>query len=976
MISDPSALPQYHFGRFLRPHCLQLFFLICLISTTFSTKNLQAQNVVINEVQASNNKTIADEDGDFEDWIELYNPQQDTVWLQGYGLSDTPENLYRWVFPKGSYIAPSDFLLIIASGKDRRNPEAPLHTNFRIRSEGEPLFLSSFTIPEGHSGPVLDHLPPTPIPSDYSYGRYPDGTDEWRLFLHPTPGEPNQYSPYRGITPEPEFSYPPGFYSEAFDLTLTSSFPDAVIHYTTNGSAPTTESPVYQSPIRIESKADKPNILSNIVTGPQFWQKPEGNIFKGMPIRAMAVREGYLKSKIIGGTWFIDPEAANRYPFPVVSLLTDSLHLFSSETGIMVPGDTYDPENPFFTGNYIQRGDAWERPVHIDFFDHTEKQPVHLKKTSSPGTLFGKEWTGGANTDSNGPLFLAFSQKGGLRIHGGATRRYPQKSLRLYARSEYDWHPDFSYPILPGNRKSGSGEPVERYKRLILRSSGDDWLFSFFRDAMAQSLITGQSIDTQAYRPSIVFINGEFWGIHHIRERFDSWYFETHYDINREDVAILVNNAIINTGTASDRMHYLNMRNYATGHDLSVNEHFEHIKTLMDIESFLLFNTIHVYAANADWPHNNVRFWRKRTDSFEPNASFGLDGRWRWVVYDLDASFGFPYKENAEGWAQYDHDMIEWITGRGNPRVPDVWVNELFVALLDNEAFRNRFISHLAMGLNTRFSSNFVSNRIEAFRQAYRPVIDEHLQRYPRSIGGSREAWEENVDRMIEFAKKRPAFLRKHLMQHFDIADTVTLRLSVNNPEYGHVSVHGQPIHPDTPGVPENFSPWTGTWFHGIPVPITPGPHSGYRFVEWQDETGSPLISSESIHFDGTDLVWIPEENRSLKAVFKPEDISAEDEKMDGALQFRLGQNYPNPFNHMTTIPYSIPFRADVEIAIYTPAGRLVKKIKAGTQEAGAHTLRLDTGNLASGLYIYRLRARPDAKNNWVSNTQKMILIR
>ena len=99
---------------------------LCAFATTVS-----AQNIVINELLASNSSSIQDENGSHEDWIELYNKGAATVNLQGYGLSDDAALLYKWTFPNVS-ILPGQYLLIWASDKNRSVAGSPLHTNFKI----------------------------------------------------------------------------------------------------------------------------------------------------------------------------------------------------------------------------------------------------------------------------------------------------------------------------------------------------------------------------------------------------------------------------------------------------------------------------------------------------------------------------------------------------------------------------------------------------------------------------------------------------------------------------------------------------------------------------------------------------------------------------------------------------------------------------------------------------------------------------
>ncbi len=967
------------------PHGSLLLVVIFLILLSIIPNSSHAEiRIVINEVQSSNSSTISDEDGDFEDWIELYNAGSDTVWLHGYGLSDDAAQLWRWVFPEGVHVAPNDFLLVWASGKDRRVPDQPLHTNFSIRSEGEEVLLSSFTIPDGGHSPIIDKLDPTPIPTDYSFGRYPDGSENRQLFASPTPGTPNQESSYQGVAETPVFSRKPGFYTDAFDLIIHAGHPDAVLHYTLDGSVPTTDSPVFETRIAIDRRDHEPNVLSNIRTGPQFWVPPAEPVFKGHVVRAIAVQEGMRQSETATGTWFVHPEGQNRYSFPVISINADPEHFFSDETGIMVPGDTYDPENFVYSGNYNQRGEEWERPANLTFFDNQADPFVHHRSQDRhlPAGMHSNRAITLDHPDHPDHPDHGFSQNVGIRIHGGSTRRYPQKSLRIYARSIYDWQSDITWPLFPGLSKAGTGEPLETWKRLILRSSGNDWFHTMFKDAMIQSLYADRRVDYQAYRPAVVFINGEYWGIHNIRERLDGWYLQTHYDIHRDDVVILDFNAIVSHGHLSDREHYLQMRDFSRDQDLSDSTNFSFMESWMDMDNYLAYKTFLVYTANTDWPHNNIRYWRKRTDDYVRDAPCGSDGRWRWMIYDLDASFGHPYQGDNSWWAQYDQDTLEWITGTGNPRMPAEWVNMLFNGLIENEGFRNRFISLLAGDLNTRFHPRFVTGRIEEFREVYRPEIEEHILRYPNSAGRDLAGWENQIEVMMEFARKRPAYLRTFIMKHFDIPDTVNLQVNLTEPGRGFVRINDIAIHRNTPGVPEDYTQWEGTCFFGIPVTLTAVPAEGYRFVEWQNSHGEPfdfngISVKETADHQNSTFIWLPDGDLNVTALFEQMEItSSDDGRHEGPAAFSLFQNYPNPFNHQTVISYELATRAEVTFTIYTVDGRKIRSYFKGFREAGRHEFRLEMPGLASGLYLYSLRIRPGTEHGITLPPRKMMLIR
>ncbi|MDI6401155.1 CotH kinase family protein [Balneolaceae bacterium ANBcel3] len=925
-----------------------LFSLILLIPITSRAQT--APPVLINEIQSSNSRTYADEEGDYEDWIELFNPSTDTIRLGGFGLSDDPSRPYRWVFPEGSYIEPESYLLIWASGKNRRNPESPLHTNFRIQSRGEDVLLSWFTVPDGSDTPVLDHWKPVPVPTDYSYGRYPDGVDQKRLFAEPTPDAPNTYSPLQGVLDAPVFSHPPGFYTEPFDLELYATDPEAVIHYTTDGSTPGPDSPIYTGPIAIEAGKGGNQHLSLIRTAPRFWSLPDQPIFTGTVLRAIQIREGYHPGEPVAGTWFVDPAGRNRYTFPVLSILVDENDLFSDETGIYVPGDHYDPDQ-IYSGNYYMRGEDWERPAHLLFWEEGSAQITGEGLSSSAG----------------------FSQQGGLRIHGGATRRYPQKSLRFYARNIYDWDSELHYPLFPGLRKAGSESPLETFKRFILRSSGDDWFHTMFKDAMVQSLIGDRMIDVQAYRPAVVFLNGEYWGIHNIRERFDGWYIETNYDIHRDDVVILLDNAEVNHGEPEDDQHFLEMRAFIETKDLSEEEEFREVEQWMDIENYLDYVTFQVYAANADWPHNNVRFWRKKTDAYDSGASYGADGRWRWMVFDMDASFGFPYEGDQSWWSQYDHNMIEWITGFGNPRRREGWVNALFNGLIENDVFKNRFMNQLLADVHSRYKPEFVVERIESFRNAYEKEIEEHISRYPFSAGRSLAGWNQHIDRMIEFAEKRPEYLLNDLMNHFEVGPAHELHVKTNQGR-GYVKVNDTPANRKTPGI-ESDSFWQTMGFEGVPVYLEAVPaEQEYFWGWWIDGVPVEELDRTDIQVDGKHMVWNPNSDTNIEAHFSSFESTGSDPEI--LHTFRLKPNYPNPFNHQTIIPFEIPGAGEVWIRIYSIEGRLVSEKRKSARTVGSYTYAHRSEGWATGVYVYSVTWVAANGQERMSDQRKMLYLR
>jgi len=196
--------------------------LFLLLLSTYS----YCQNVVINEVMATNKTTIYDEDGDAPDWIELYNSGSEQLNLSGYYLSDDSTEIKKWQF-ENSFIQSKGYLLIFASDKDRQTDQ--LHTNFKIGGNGERIILSD------SNGVVVDQIDVPQSYTDISYGRKEDGTEQW-VYQNPTPNNANTGELNNGYADSVSVSQSGGFYPSAIDVSLSAGESD--IFYTLDGSDP------------------------------------------------------------------------------------------------------------------------------------------------------------------------------------------------------------------------------------------------------------------------------------------------------------------------------------------------------------------------------------------------------------------------------------------------------------------------------------------------------------------------------------------------------------------------------------------------------------------------------------------------------------------------------------------------------------------------------------------------------------------
>lgn len=701
------------------------------------------------------------------------------------------------------------------------------------------------------------------------------------------------------------FSHPRGFYASEFDLVLTPPS-GATVHYTLNGSEPTLSSPVASGPIPIRSRDGEPNtysMISGISNSYAPWAPPKGEVFKITVLRAAAFQAGQRVTPIHTNSYIIHPAGADRYSLPVVSLVTDSLHLFDHQSGIYVLGKIYEDwkaANPFATenggtpANFTQSGDVWERPVHIEFFEDDGR--------------------------------TAFAQDAGIRMHGNWARAFRQKTFRLYARNDYGSN-RFDYQLFPD-------KPLTDYRRFILRNSGQDWAKTMLRDGFMQQLARGLSFDTQYYRPSIVFVNGEYWGIHNIRDRYDDHYIESHYGVPRGSIDFLELNAAVQEGSAD---HYKAMTQYLNFNVLTDNSRLDYVKTQMDVVNFGEYVMTQVYLNNRDWPHNNIDYWRRATSVYQPYAPYGHDGRWRWMMKDTD--FGFGWLVDVNAWKN-DHLAVAL-----NPSGERAWSTLIFRRLMDNASYRTWFITRYMDLLNTNFEPQRVLNTLDSLVANIEPEMDEHLNRWgvqdhrfspPADLDG----WQENLDLMRHFAENRPGVIRDLLKNRYNLGDAYTLNVTHPNPEFGTVHVNTLTLDGD----------FSGIYHKNLNLTLVAKPAPGYVFTGW-----------EGMFANADSLVFRPTGDLNIRPMFV--DVTSIDEpsEVPHPSRIELIGNWPNPFNPSTEIHFRVGTQdlasPQVHLQIFDMLGREVAVLVDGIVPAGEHRVTFDANGLSSGVYLIRLEA-------------------
>ena len=509
-------------------------------------------------------------------------------------------------------------------------------------------------------------------------------------------------------------------------------------------------------------------------------------------VRARAVSPDGELGPVIGASYFVGVEAT----LPIVSLIVEPDALWHPQNGICA--------NPY------ERGDAWERPVDITFLDQDRRSGFHLAA--------------------------------GIRIHGGGARGDAKKSFRLYFRREYGTG-RLEYPLFQDS-------DVRSFKRLVLHTSGQDWCTYPHANwtLMRNQVIDRLALELGGYathsRPALVFINGEPWGIYHIREHIDRYFFRDHYGLQSVDFLDSPENVMDRAVKMGDREHWDHLLRFVESHDLADEHNYAYVQSQVDIANLIDYFILQIYAANTDWPHNNMQLFRPRVQG----------GRWHWVFWDCDYCLG------AALLSHFDTNMVDRALHYDHPETGGR--NALLLRrLLENPGFLERFLSRAADLLNTALAPPSVIACIDAVAAELEPDIayetarwlstdniDEIAAQLDLDVDQEKIArwssptrWESNVADLRQFARRRPDFVRRHLVEGFGLGGTA--HLTINLPADGSGSVTlNETLVLD--------SSWQGVYFQGVPVRVTAVPAPGYRFAGWE-QSHLPQTPSLTLELGG-----------------------------------------------------------------------------------------------------------------------------
>ena len=688
------------------------------------------KQIRINEAVASNSE-FTDQDGDSSDWFELYNCTDWPIEMLGWTLSDDIDEPDQWTMPAYTLDANS-YLLLWASNKDRDTEE--LHTNFKISTKGETLYLYDNT------GTQIDALLVENVPADSSIGISSDN-QLVVYYAQPTPNAANDTESNLGsVSQTVEYSHPGGPVT-SLALELSGQAEDQTIYYTTDSTEPNVDSLVYTQGIPV---------------------------YQNTVVRARIYQPDYLPSRIHSRSYLV----GTTHDLPIVALVTEADNFFDEQTGIYTFGSSFANSYPYFGANFWQ---DIEKPINVSLFERD-------------GSL-------GINFDA------------GVKIFGGWSRAQAQRSLSVFARGQYGFS-EIDYPIFPDLA-------YDEYQTFVLRNAGQDWSKALIRDGLMTKLMAGSGLEVQAHRPVVAYINNQYWGIYNLREKINEHFIASKFGFDTDEIDIVEQNSETIHGDNND---YIELISYLSANSLVNSQEYNSVAARVDINNYIIYQIAQIFFNNTDWPGNNIKYWKHH------------EGKWRWILFDTDFGFnngiGIGSGPGAGDGKEYLHDSLAFALEENGPDWPNPpWSTLLFRRLMENQQFKNQFISQFSDELNSRFLPDNGISLIDNMAANIAAEMPAHIERWKDDNGLSLSKWESELERLREFSRLRPANMWAHIQNQFQLEEIHTLTVNITDPAQGSVSVNS---------LTTKLPTWQGNYFESIPVTLIAQPSEGFTFSHWQ----------------------------------------------------------------------------------------------------------------------------------------------
>jgi len=491
---------------------------------------------------------------------------------------------------------------------------------------------------------------------------------------------------------------------------------DAVVYYTTDGSTPDETATKYTAPIVLEPAT--------------------GDFPNCLLLKAVAYYKDGTFSDVVTHTFFSHVNMNDWAQNLIVSVSGEPEELTEGPDGIL------------YGENVHIRGETTEREVYVEAIAPTGR--------------------------------TIFEQAAGARVHGGSSRTQPVKSLKLYARKEYDaYHGMFNIDIF--GTVGSDGSVIEKYDKLVLRNHGNavNW-GGFVLDDLNQRLATQAGhTDAKSTVPAVYYLNGEYQGFYWLQENVCDEYLKDKFGGETGNFVVLeaaeINKQIDNTDPlrAEAAREYNETYARLSQSDLTDESNYAELCAFIDVENYLEYYAYNIYINSWDWPHNNNKCYRFYAGEDGVYGEGNLDGRWRYLYHDMDFSFGsYDYHEDSN----VAYNKLKQVLDPNDDQYAESRHSPLLAALLKREDCKTYFIDETLRLMNGVLSAK----NVEATLKEIELERGKDLARFlvfmdeldPNMFGLSwSEVYKIRMEQYVFFAEGRPTYMKQFLIQELDLPE-------------------------------------------------------------------------------------------------------------------------------------------------------------------------------------------------------------
>lgn len=684
--------------------------IMALIIAFIGLKTYASPGLYISEVCPHNDDAIYDSVGFHHDFIILTNPLSVPIDLKGYGLSDDSTQLNKFIFPE-VMLNGGESVTVWADEKtvfgDGYADDEALFAGFRL-NDHDYLYLSD------PNGLVIDSLRLPQMKRNTSVLRSHAG-DRGKKGASSGLDAPD-IMVSDSVKP-PEFSASSGYYEEPFFLSIDGG--GNTVYFTVDAGSPYTSGMQYGEAVPVTDRSILDNYYSalgpvSVTADPYIPAEP---VSKATVIRAVAQGDDGTFSREAVAVYFVGEEirriCEGSYTLSIVS---DPQGLFSGKRGIYVTGNVWDMNKDRIPDdadlhevpvNYNMRGSDWRREARFTLFD------------------------------PNGVCL--YEEDGLINIRGGYSRSVIQKGFNLR-------------PAAAG-QKVFDGLFDNNGDIIAVRTGGETDVYSTnFRDALDSRIAENLNLSAQRSYCCQVYLDGEYWGCYNLQEHLDETFVEARYSVPADNVNLIrlygMPEAV--SGRQKDLAQYHEVKDFADGHDLGEEEYYREFCDMVDMDSLIDYYCTQLFFGNTDGYIYNNAMWRSR----ETGSGSYEDGKWRFLLFDLDNTDAYGASDGAAEAAVDPFTELTWIDS-----------DQFYPNLSHNASFRKRLRDRLNELLAGDFSYEAVRPVIDEFEATYSDAMVLSVRRFHDPYF-TKEQYARNVQVVRDFFKARGYYMSKYLQEH------------------------------------------------------------------------------------------------------------------------------------------------------------------------------------------------------------------